>query len=628
MTLPGFASVLQAWWFLLLIPLVIFYFLKLRRPRQEIPSLALWRQVISDQRVNSPFQRFKRNLLLLLQALLLCLLVLGAMRPYLTSGGATENYLPILIDTSASMGALDQPGGATRLAQAKEKAARFIDDMLSDQQICLISVNSSARRLTDFTNNKRVLHEALSQLEASHLPSHLEDGFRVAQALSRAYAIKSAVLLSDGNIPTDLDLELPFKLVFQRVGNAANVPANVGIVDLNARRARSGWDVFARLEGSAAARTLAEYELLQNGQVIKTGSVSLEAVRESVAERLVFRVATETAATLELRLKPDGFDALESDNVAYLALPAPRPLAVYCPEDLTSFRNALANIPDLALTPGNGDVPAAVDLKFVAGPLASGPTAGLQFHVGYVPEELSPLVEIESGLADIVDWQRTSPLLQHVQLLDVQIADQPRQAKGVGERDYELAGFEILAQSGTGPLIVEKPTPGQLDIYCLFHPDRSSLVYRVGFPILVQNLVQMAMTRAGLLESKGLSTGTLPAQRLKPDLEYTLKGPHQFSESMSSDHDGFLVGLSIPYTGVYELQGGSDSPTLGVSLLSARETSLAAIDTIKFPEVAVTAVDKLVRTERPLWGWCALAGLGLLMVEWWYFQKRPSGVPA
>jgi len=91
-----------AWLFLLLVPLVIFYFLKLKRPRLEIPSLALWRSVLNDQRVNSPFQRFKRNILLLLQILLLLCLVLGAMQPFVPSGADRANYLPVLIDTSAS----------------------------------------------------------------------------------------------------------------------------------------------------------------------------------------------------------------------------------------------------------------------------------------------------------------------------------------------------------------------------------------------------------------------------------------------------------------------------------------------------------------------------------------------
>ena len=94
MSWPVFSALINAWWFLLLVPLIIFYFLKLRRPRFEIPSLALWRQVISDQRVNSPFQKFKRNLLLLLQILLLCSLIMGAMQPYLSTGAERAQFLP------------------------------------------------------------------------------------------------------------------------------------------------------------------------------------------------------------------------------------------------------------------------------------------------------------------------------------------------------------------------------------------------------------------------------------------------------------------------------------------------------------------------------------------------------
>ena len=60
----GFLAPSFAWLFLLVIPLVIVYFLKLKRPRLKIPSLVLWHSVINDQRVNSPFQRFKKHLLL------------------------------------------------------------------------------------------------------------------------------------------------------------------------------------------------------------------------------------------------------------------------------------------------------------------------------------------------------------------------------------------------------------------------------------------------------------------------------------------------------------------------------------------------------------------------------------
>src|SRR5438105_1447693 len=104
----GFYSLSAALLALLIAPLVLFYFLKLKRPRLELPSLVLWRQVLNDNRVNSPFQKFKRNILLLLQLLLLILLVLAAMQPYWRGQVGRTHRLPILVDCSASMAALDK----------------------------------------------------------------------------------------------------------------------------------------------------------------------------------------------------------------------------------------------------------------------------------------------------------------------------------------------------------------------------------------------------------------------------------------------------------------------------------------------------------------------------------------
>lgn len=631
MNWPGFSSLMNAWWFLLLVPLIIFYFLKLRRPRMEIPSLALWRQVINDQRVNSPFQKFKRNLLLLFQILLLCSLIIGAMQPYLSQGTEHAKYLPVLIDTSASMAALDGPNGKSRLEEAKEKVAKLVDDLLADQRLCLISVNSTARKLTDFTDNKRLLKEALAQLEISQLPSRLEDGLRMAQAMSRVQPIDTVVLISDGNVPANIEFELPYKLNFQKLNPGG---ANVGIVDFNARRSRTGWDVFARVEGTQkaegasgppVANTLCEYELLQNGQSLKQETVAIDGGK---AERLVFKVATSIATSLELRIKPDAFDSLASDNVAYLELPAPRPLAVYCPRQMETYRNALEFIPDVNLYPGTDNEPKAVDLKFAEGPISIGPEARVTFNVGFVPEDLSNLVELEAGQAEVVDWRRTAPLLQHVQLLDVQIADDPKFAKGITERDIEKAGYEILAQSRSGPLILERDQEGRLAYQFLFHTDRSSIVYRVGFPILVQNVTQIAAQRANLLDSKASPTGSLPPQRITPDTEVRITGPNGYTETVRSDSNGYLSGMGAPYVGSYEISGAAEPIKLGISLLSSNETGLSSVDKLMFPEVSVDAATTVLKTDQPLWRWFAASALLFLLLEWWYFQKRPSGVPA
>lgn len=622
--LPGFANPLGALLLLLLIPLIIFYFLKLRRPRMDLPSLALWRQVMADQRVNSPFQKFKRNLLLLLQILLLLSLVGAATQPFLSGDAERAEYLPVLIDTSASMEARDQAGGKTRLEVAKERVGRLVENLLPDQRLCLIAVDSSARRLTDFTDNRRILTAALDGLGVSQTASRLEDGLRLAQALARANPVKKVILISDGNVPATTDFELPFDLDFQKLTPGG---ANVGITDFNARRTSNGWDVFVRIESAAASQGVAELVLLQGKSEVARRTLS---VTPSSSERVVFRLETEEAASLELQLRPDGFDSLPADNVAYLDLPRVRPLAVYCPESLTTYRHALAIVKDIRLYPGDEAAPANVDLKIIDTSQETGPEADVTVLVGVTPPDLSALLEVTTGLADVVDWIRTTPLLQHVQLRDVQIADSPQLVEGVEEREIEAAGYEILAQAKDGPLILQSEDATGLKLWLLFHTDRSSLPYRVGFPIMVSNAVQLAWQRSGLAEVRSLATGTLPPIPAPAEQQAQVVLPDGSRESLRVSGNGLLTGVSARQSGSYQiLVDGTELRRVGVSLMSPTETRLEAVDKLQFPEVSVSAsAEAVAPADVPLWSWLAGIGLVVLLVEWWYFQKRPAGLPA
>src|SRR2546430_13134107 len=105
--------------------LLVLYFLKLRRREMPIASTLLWKKAIQDLQVNAPFQKLRRNLLLILQLLLLAALCLALSRPvanYTLGAGKTS---VILIDRSASMSARDVDGH-TRLEEAKKRAKEII----------------------------------------------------------------------------------------------------------------------------------------------------------------------------------------------------------------------------------------------------------------------------------------------------------------------------------------------------------------------------------------------------------------------------------------------------------------------------------------------------------------------
>ena len=89
---------------LIVVPAVVaLYFLKLRRRERVIPSTLLWTQVIRDARANTPFQRLRASLLLILQVLAALLIVFALARPSVLASRAAADTIILMIDTSASM---------------------------------------------------------------------------------------------------------------------------------------------------------------------------------------------------------------------------------------------------------------------------------------------------------------------------------------------------------------------------------------------------------------------------------------------------------------------------------------------------------------------------------------------
>ena len=147
-------------------PLVLLYFLKLRRRPRTVPSTLLWKRAVEDLQVNAPFQKLRNNLLLLLQLLILLLAIIALAQPVLNISKRRESKLILLIDNSASM-ATREADGQTRLEIAREQARRMIDGMGEGQRAMVISFHDEARALGPFTDDRAELQRQIDAIRVT-----------------------------------------------------------------------------------------------------------------------------------------------------------------------------------------------------------------------------------------------------------------------------------------------------------------------------------------------------------------------------------------------------------------------------------------------------------------------------
>ncbi|HYF49391.1 MAG TPA: VWA domain-containing protein, partial [Planctomycetota bacterium] len=185
---------------LALIPVIALYFLKLKREERTVPSTLLWKKVLDDMQVNSPFQRLKYSLLLLLQILLIALLAFALGRPYLSLAGYAGTKFLVLIDTSASMSTKDAgpQKNLTRLEAAVKAARQKIDDLRDNDSMMIVAFDRDVRQLTKWSNDRTYLKSMLDTLEPRDLDTRADEAIETALALRDTESNVQGLVLSDG----------------------------------------------------------------------------------------------------------------------------------------------------------------------------------------------------------------------------------------------------------------------------------------------------------------------------------------------------------------------------------------------------------------------------------------------
>ena len=163
------------------VPLLLLYFLKVRRRQATVSSLLLWHPALRDREASTFFQRLQRDPLLILQLLVLLALALALARPAVTVMGHGAKRIVIVLDTSASMKATDV--SPSRFVRAQREALALVGGLGTGAEVMVIEAAVQPRVLAPFSHDREQTQAAIRNAYARDLPNRLGEAVRTARAL-------------------------------------------------------------------------------------------------------------------------------------------------------------------------------------------------------------------------------------------------------------------------------------------------------------------------------------------------------------------------------------------------------------------------------------------------------------
>ncbi len=625
---------------LLALPILLLYMLKLRRTETPVSSILLWERLLRDRQANAPWQRIRRNLLLLLQLLILAALVFAPARPALLVPSPFAGSVVVLLDASASMNAADV--SPNRFEAARARVADLIRDLPGGARMTLILAGSQAEILIANSGDRPELRAALQRAEVSQGPADWQAAFALAASAAATPSEEgeepAVVLVSDGGLPQEGLPGLPGEARYLQVGESGE---NLALAAFALRPSPSGGELFARAVNYGGETRRALLSFYAGGQLFQAQELTLPPGESAgVTARELPAGATQFSA----RLSPpageeEPLDLLPLDDSAYTVSQAGETrralLATRGNLFLEQFFAAVPGLEAFRILPGESgelELPGAgqegppYDLYIFDGllppelPQASlllvNPPDGPFLEVGEYFTRTAPARAAEHPLARFVEWDSVSVL----------------RARTIALPDWA----EPLVSAPGGPLVFAGESAGRRAAVLSFDLHESDLPLQVAYPILLSNLTAYLLRDGGagdLAAGESLRPGdslSIPPAIAAGGL--TITTPSGQSLPLQAGESGFVF-TGTDEIGIYRAfaeGGGPDAPAAGafaVNLFAPEESDLRPRERISLGGAALEASAQSEVGQRELWPLIAAAGLVLLLLEWWVYQ-RGSLLPA
>src|ERR1700722_5606238 len=339
-----------ALFFGLTIPVVVlFYLLKRKRVVRLVSSTLLWQKFLAETQASAPFQKLRRNWLLLLQILLLILAVLALSRPFFATKAKNSELRVLILDASASMQSTDE--APSRFEKARKEALTWVDSLRPGDKMVVLQVAANTEVKQSETSEKSALRRAIQSCKALDAPTRLAPALKMAESLGRDRGKESNPeihLFSDGAVP---DLEnfdnkaLP--VIYHRVGQNSD---NLGITALDVRpnpEDASMRAVYVSVQNFSTNAMETELELRLDGNLVEAPRPLKISPGETSPQVFFAAQSKDGVFTVRSTLQDD----LAADNEASIVSLLPHPVKVLLvTRGNRLLEKALRAAPDVQLT--------------------------------------------------------------------------------------------------------------------------------------------------------------------------------------------------------------------------------------------------------------------------------------
>lgn len=642
---------------LLLPVIVVFYLLKLRRIEQNIPSVYLWRRMVRDVEANAPWQRLHFNLLMILQLLFLVALILALTRPFTWAEGAGGQSAIFILDTSASMSAIDVT--PSRLESARQRARQLINDLPDSARVTVIEAGREALVRLSSSLDRRQAFQALDAIHAGTASSDMAVALELASAIAARQSGTEIFVLSDGRVELPERLALRGTLRYLPFGLSGENQA-ISLLTLEPAPGGRGMTAFAQISNYGSQPASRRLSLYADGQLVNV--YDLQEIPPGRQQTVLAEDLPATTQLIEARLEPNSGsfgDIFALDDIAQAVQPQVRPVNVNLVGGNNLFiRTALSLLPGITLTQIEPQVTPNADTNSQSTPVVptGTPTPSSDNTASAAPSpadltiydnQPAPEVLPDGNLLFIAPPASTSlftiqgtvenpqpraldlndPILEHVTLSDISVLD----AVDVALPDWALPVIGGDLQDGSSvPLLFRGEVEDRRVAVLAFDLHHSDLPLNIAFPLMWVNLINWLAPGASSLipvqvapgenitfASPGTFTAGDEAQIV------TITRPDGSSVQVEAE-SGRYIYADTTQLGLYRVSFGSSSPELlfTVNLFSPQESSLLPADNLpglldqQNPGSQGTQLG-----QREWWRPLAFLALGLLFGEWLVYQR-------